>query len=307
MQGILGSDFTVLTGEAPSDYEVFVGGRPGEELMKSPSLRTLIIPFAGVPDPTLALLKGNPHVSGHNLHHNAADTAEMAVALLFAAAKLVVPMDQRFRRNDWGTENEDARALSLEGKTALVLGYGEIGRRIARTLVACGLNVIALRRSSAGKEDGVEVRSIDDLHSLLPRANVLMVALPLTAKTTGLIGAKELAALPKNAVVVNIARGAIIDEEALYNALKEGKLHSAGLDVWYQYPKQPEPGQPDPASNTPPSKFPFGELENVVMSPHRGGTSMDTEPRRARDIAAIISATARGEEPPNRIDLDAGY
>jgi len=311
----------IFTTQRPDDYEILIEGRAGEDLLAAPSLRTIIVPFAGVPDSTLKLLRAHPHLSGHNLHHNAADTAEVAVGLLFAAAKLIVPMDQRLRKNDWGSRYEDSRAVALEGKTALILGFGQIGQRIARILLATGMNVIGVRRrlasgafsSQPSALSSVDVRTIAELDYLLPKANALIIALPQTGETMGLIGAEELSLLPRDAILVNIARGPIVDEEALYNALKNGHLHSAGLDVWYQYPSAAAnavPGYfnaPESASNTPPSQFPFNELDNVVMSPHRGGTSIDTEPRRARDLAALLIALATGAEAPNRIDVNAGY
>ena len=304
----------VFTSTRPDDYEILIEGRAPEELLQASSLKTLVVPFAGVPDSTLQLLRKHRHISGHNLHHNAADTAEVAVALLFAAAKLIVPMDQRLRKNDWGSRYEDSRAIALEGKHALILGYGQIGQRIARMLLGAGMKVTALKRSKQQDKDGdARIDSIGRLNDYLPQTNALIIAVPQTAETLGLIGEAQLAALPEDAVLVNIARGAVVDEEALYNALKNGHLHSAGLDVWYQYPQAAAntvPGyfnMPDSALNTPPSKFPFGELENVVLSPHRAGTSIDTEPRRARDLASILLAVACGEEAPNKINLDAGY
>src|SRR5579884_4140389 len=85
LQSQLGDRFCVLTGDKPSDYDVLIEGRADDTFL-TPSLKALIVPFAGVPANTLKLLKDNPHISGHNLHHNAADTAEVALALLFAAA-----------------------------------------------------------------------------------------------------------------------------------------------------------------------------------------------------------------------------
>jgi phosphoglycerate dehydrogenase-like enzyme len=314
LRGAISPHCDLFTSERPTDYEILIEGRADEEMLKAPSLKTVIVPFAGVPEATLQWLRTNLHVTGHNLHHNAADTAEVAIGLLFAASKLIVPMDQRMRKNDWGSRYEDSRAVALEGKTAVILGYGQIGQKIARVLAAAGLHVIAVRRNSSTRgADGIEIRGTAELASVLPRANVLMIALPQTAETVGMIGQNELELLPKDAVLVNIARGAVVDEEALYNALKSGRLHSAGLDVWYHYPQAAAntvPGYfnvPEMASNTPPSKFPFGELDNVVMSPHRAGTSMDTEIRRVRDLAGLILALAQGQQAPNKIDINAGY
>ena len=309
-----GESIQVLSEEQPGDYEVLIEGRPDVALLNAPSLRALIVPFAGVPLSTLELLKARPEIAGYNLHHNAADTADMALALLLAAAKQVVPMDQALRRKDWTGRYEDSRVISLPGRTALILGYGEIGKRIARALVALEMNVVAVRRSAwKGDEGPVRVAPATELRNLLPVADVLVVALPQTEETTGLIGRNELALMPKSGILVNVARGAIVDEEALYDALKEGRLHSAGLDVWYRYPEAQAnavPGYfsvPDSAKDTAPSKFPFGELDNVVLSPHRAGISMETENRRVQDLAKLLQTLAQRREAANRINLDAGY
>ncbi|MEA2554179.1 MAG: hypothetical protein QOJ65_2355 [Fimbriimonadaceae bacterium] len=292
------------------DYEVLIEGRPDASLLHPPSLKLLIVPFAGVPAATLELLRDRPQIEGHNLHHNAGDTAEVALALLFSAAKRVVPLDQRLRQNDWSPRYQPSESVSLGGKTALILGYGEIGQRIACSLRSLGMQVLATRRRPGAEQN---VFPAQKLLELLPRANVLIIALPQTSETEGLIGDRELRLLPPNAILVNIARAAIVDEEALFNALNDGHLHSAGLDVWYQYPQgQPNsvPGyftMPASATDTPPSRFPFAELANVVMSPHRGGVSMDTESRRVAHLAAMINAFTAGEPVKNRIDLDAGY
>jgi phosphoglycerate dehydrogenase-like enzyme len=304
---------SIHTAERPEDYEILIEGRPSEELVSVPSLKAIIVPFAGVPEVTLNLLRAKPRLTGYNLHHNASDTAEVAIALLFAAAKLVVPMDQRLRKNDWGSRDEESKAVALAGKTAVILGYGQIGERIARVLLGAGMHVKALRRNATASNDaGVDIYPASALHSHLSGAHVLIIALPLTSETNGLIGQRELDLMPAGSILVNIARGPIVDEEALYNALKGGHLHSAGLDVWYQYPKAavnkiPGTFPPDPAQDTQPSRFPFGELENVVMSPHRGGSSKDAEPRRAQHLAKLILALADGQTPPNKIDVIAGY
>ena len=95
----------------------------------------------------------------------------------------------------------------------------------------------------------------------------------------------------------------IVDEAALYEALRSGALHSAGIDVWYRYP-----GRDGDPKNTPPAEHPFHELDNVVMSPHRGGWLHEAEALRMRDLAELLNALAREEDPaPGRVDLEAGY
>jgi phosphoglycerate dehydrogenase-like enzyme len=189
----------------------------------------------------------------------------------------------------------------LEGKTALILGYGAIGQRVAHLCRALGMKVIAIRRHITAPSS-YEIYPPDAMHSLLPQVNVLIICVPQTTETTGLIGERELALLPPGAILVNVGRGPIVDEAALYHALREGTLHSAGLDVWYNYPADEAA-----RSHTPPSAYPFHELDNVVMSPHRAGGADETDMLRMMHLAALFNAAARGDEMPNRVDLQAGY
>lgn len=289
--------------DIPGDTNIIIGGRPArEQLAACPNLRAIIVPWAGVPENTRELLRDFPQVTLHNLHHNAAATAEMALALLFAAVKFIVPLDQKLRANDWSPRYAPSRSIGLEGKTVLIIGYGQIGQRVGRVCHALGMTVIATRRNRVEQKDVAEVHPTSDLPQLLPRAQALIITAPLTPETKGLIGEKELAALPRGAVLVNVGRGTIVDEAALYHALKNGQLAAAGIDVWYNYPK----GEASQA-NTPPSQYPFGERDNVVLSPHRGGDELDIDMARMQHLAELLNAAARGDEIPNRVDVNAGY
>lgn len=290
----------------PAEYHILVAGSPTEEqLNASPNLHTVIVPWTGVSDATRKLIAERPQLSLHNMHHNTPTTAESALTLLFAAAKQVIPIERKFRAHDWRPRYGPNPALLLSGKTILMLGFGSIGQYIARVCQAMGMSILAVRRNPGipfPEDIRAEVHSPDDLPKLLPRANVLMVTLPLTDETRGMIGKEEFGLLPPDAIVVNVGRGPVIDQEALYNALKNGSLHSAGIDVWYNYP-------PDEAShkNTPPADFPFHELDNIVMSPHRGGGAKEVESLRMAELATLLNAAVRGEPMPNKVDLKAGY
>lgn len=299
----------VISREPSGDVEMLIEGRADRELLaRCPRLKWVVVPFAGVPKATIEVVSGFPQVTLHNLHHNAPQTAETAVALLMAAAKQTVPMDQSLRRNDWSPRYTPERSLLLEGRTCLVLGYGEVGSRVGKIMEASGMRILALRRNPGTGEYGME-----DLRSLLPQAHVVVIALPLTKETEGLLGRAELDLLPDKAILVNVARAQIVNEQPLFDALKSGKLHSAGLDVWYRYPQEPNgavPGYfviPPSATDTPPSAFPFHEIPSVVMSPHRGGAAEGTELDRVRHLARLIEAAASGLEVPNRVSLELGY
>jgi len=306
----LDSQIVLQTGKElpqPADYEILVSGRPtAEQLDASPALHTLIIPWAGLSVPTGELLGKYPHLEVHNLHYNAVTTAESALMLLLMAAKLILPVERSFREHDWRPRHLYPNpSLMLSGKTALILGYGSIGRHVGKVCRAMGMRVIATRRSLDGgppDDPYAEVYPAGELHRLLPQANVLIITLPLTPETDSLIGEAELNLLPENAILVNVGRGPIVDQAALYQALKDGHLHSAGLDVWYHYP-------PDETSraNTPPADFPFHELDNVVMSPHRGGGSMEVDLLQMEHLARILNLAAHGQALPNKVEPQRGY
>ncbi len=288
----------------PADYEVLVDGRPSEDDLDAGSrLQRLVIPYAGLPPATAALLRARPHIQAHNLHHNAAPVAEMAVGLLIAAARRVVACDRALRVGDWRPRyTEEDRGLLLAEHTALIVGYGAIGRRVARVLRAFDMRVLGVRRRGRGKDGEVALFGPDALDALLPRADVIVLATPLTEATRHLIDARRLDLLPPHAVLVNLARGAVVDEQALYEALRDGRLGAAGLDVWWHYPQ-------DEAAReaTPPSTYPFAELDNVVLSPHRAGHAAPTEELRARHLVQLLEAFAAGGVAPNRVDIEAGY
>jgi len=296
---------TADDGSVPADINVLIAGRPEQELLeKSKSLSAVIVPWSGIPDETRQLIANFSGIMLHNLHHNAAPVAELALTLLLAVAKIVVPLDRSLREHDWTPRYLPSESLLLAGKTALILGYGAIGRRVAYYCRHLGMDVMAIRRNPESNDEPEEVtiHRPEALHTLLPSANALMICLPRTQETIGLIGQKELELLPADAVLVNIGRGVVVDEEALFSALRDGRIHGAGLDVWYNYPSDKAS-----RSNTPPANYPFHELDNVVMSPHRGGDSSDTNRLRMMDLANLLNAAAEGETMPNLVDLTAGY
>jgi phosphoglycerate dehydrogenase-like enzyme len=291
----------------PADYQILVAGRPQREHIRaSPNLQALVIPWAGLPEPTRRLMLDFPRIAVHNLHHNALPVAEHAIALLLAAMKLIVPMDRSLRNHDWSPRYQRKPSLLVSGKGVLILGFGAIGRHVAALCRGLGMKVTAIQRHAepppSRTPEEIKTATPEELHRLLPDAQALFVCLPHTSETSGIVGAEELSLLPVGAVLVNIARGPIVDQAALYRALSEGKLFAAGLDVWYHYPANEETRE-----RTPPADLPFHELDNVVMSPHRAGHTEETERLRMEHLAELLNAAAREEPMPNQVDLQAGY
>merc|ERR1719464_2287731 len=149
------------------------------------------------------------------------------------------------------------------------------------------------------------VHGLSELEDLLPRTFALLVCLPGTAETHGLLGRDELRAMPRGGVLVNVGRGSIVDEAALFEALNDGHLASAALDVWYNYPMLQGQGlsSGEGVGELRPSRLPFHELASVVMSPHRGQSS-DTKARdRVAEVLQLLGTRARTGRLPNRFDL----
>jgi phosphoglycerate dehydrogenase-like enzyme len=310
LAGMLAPSIRLTAGaDVAPDCDILVGGRPSRcQMQVSSRFRALIIPWAGVPVPTRALALEFPQVTVHNLHHNAVPVAEMAIALLLAAAKWVIPSDRTFRAGDWSARfHQPDPGLVVQGKTALILGFGAIGQHVATLCRGLGMGVQVIRRHSPPADsdhmrDAIPWHLPSELPRWLPVANFVIVCLPLTPETNRLVGARELRLLPPQAILINVSRAEIVDEAALYHALRDGTLYAAGLDVWYT-----NPGDEREAVGLAPSAFPFAELENVVMSPHRAGHAAEAEQLRLQHLADLLNAAARGEPMPNKVDVRAGY
>lgn len=149
------------------------------------------------------------------------------------------------------------------GKSVAIVGFGHIGQEIARRAIAFGMHVIAVTRSGrqGPAESAQEYVAVAALDAVLPRVQVLVICCPLDDSTRGLVGERRLGLLPPGALLVNVARAEVVDEQALYEALSNRRLGRAVLDVWYQYPKK---GQ----EPVPPSRWPLHELANVRCTPH---------------------------------------
>lgn len=173
------------------------------------------------------------------------------------------------------------------GQSMTLVGFGHIGKEIARRARALGMRILAVSRS--GRPDPLADRSLPvaELASVLPETDVLVLCCPLDDSTRGLIGAVELAALKPSAFLVNVARAEVLEEQAAFEALRDGRIAGAAIDVWYRYPK---PGE----AECPPSRFPFHELPNLRSTPHISGWTEGLMQRRYAFIAENIRALKQG-------------
>lgn len=278
-----------------SSVDVMVCGRPSAEMIEKCSPSLLLVPFAGIPPETLALARKYPTMRVHNLHHNAQAVAETAVALMLAAAGRIPQSDAALRKGDWSVRYNASRSILLGGSRVLVLGYGNIGRRVGRACKALEASVTGIVRTPRSEPD---TATRESLHSLLRKTDFLVCCMPLTEETRNMIGSVELSLLHCRSVLVNVGRAGVVSEDALYSALSKREIGAAGLDVWYR-----------PADDGMPSNLPFHELDNVVMSPHVGGAFgiPELEDERTRGIVRAVRAFVRGEPVPFPVNLDLGY
>lgn len=200
---------------------------------------------------------------------HAAPLAEFCILTMTAFSRELPRLSRDQRAKRWAR----FAGTDLEGRTLLIYGHGSIGVRVGRAARALGMYVIGIRRSVDGlpreTPDADELHAADALTEHLPRAEFLVLAAPHTPETEHVIGSDALALLPPGAVLVNVGRGSLVDEPALVDALRSGRLGGAGLDVFEDEP-------------LPPSS-PLWEMPNVIVSPHSAGTS-DRENARITDL-----------------------
>lgn len=281
--------------------QVLVDGNPSDALLDGPALEHVVIPYTGLNPELQQRLKARPELKVHNSHYNSVMVAQHAVALLLAVANRIVPLDRDLRRGRWNQPHDPAeQGLLLSGRTALLVGYGAIAKAAAPALQALGLSLTAFRQQPRADEEIPQV-GLDEFDAALATADVVLCSLPLTPATEGLLSGDRLALLKASAILVNVGRAKVIDEEALYRTLASGRIFGAGLDVWYRYPEGAAH-----SDSTRPSALPFHELDNVVMTPHSSNDVDGWQRLAALDAFETLTAIAAGDER-NLVDVALGY
>jgi D-3-phosphoglycerate dehydrogenase len=213
---------------------------------------------------------------------NAQSVAEFTIGLILACARDIPAHDATTRGGGW---ERSRLGLELHGRCLGLVGYGRIARGVARIAGAMGLRVVAWTPRILQAGDIAPVEPVADLPGLLRQADVLSLHAPLTAGTAGLIGAAELALLPQGAILVNTARGGQVDEAALAEALRTGRLRAAAIDV--------RPSEPPPARTV------LSDVPNLILTPHMGAATTVARAATARMAAAqLLDALAGRPLPP---------
>jgi phosphoglycerate dehydrogenase-like enzyme len=227
-----------------------------------------------------------------NVHGHEIGIAEYVTLAILEWTIGLRKLDASFRAGEWrgGAYVPGHFHDEVFGKTLGILGYGRIGREVARRAHALGMRVGAISRMQKRSEWLHWYVPLKELDRTLPDLDFLVVACALTPETTGLLDARRLGLLRSDAVLINVARARIVDEDALFVALRDGRLGGAILDVWYDYPTPTD-------QSFRPSRHPFVELRNVIVSPHASGWTSPLLDRRW----GVIADNVRNAKAPERL------
>lgn len=253
-----------------------------ERLADLPDLRAVQLVTAGYEHALRYLPDGVQLANGAGIHDTS--TAELTLALTLAAQRGIPDFVRAQERGEW---LRAAGLPSLADRRVLLIGYGSVGRAIVRRLDAFEAQVTAVASRARAGDDLVErVHGVDELPGLLPDAEIVILIVPLTEATRHLVDARFLERLPHDALVVNVARGQVVDTEALVAACQAGRVRAA-LDV-----TDPEPL---------PEDHPLWSCPNVLISPHVGGASTAFDPRALEFLRAELTRYARGDGLSHRV------
>ncbi|WP_102142232.1 2-hydroxyacid dehydrogenase [Mycobacterium hubeiense] len=300
-EGSLPPGSVVVWHEAPDDLrdaDVYVGSRFTTS-MAAAADKLRLVHVAGAGTDKIAFDALKPNVLVANTFHHEDSIAEYVLAAAVMLRRDFLKQDRALRDGRWATSVYDGsipQPRSLQGARVGFVGFGHIGRRswqLLRVLGAVGAAVTGsghLDAAAAGLAWAADTAHLD---RLMAESEVVVVSAPLTERTVGMIGTLQLRALGPQGVLINVGRGALVVESALYEALSERDIAGAAIDVWYHYP--------DANGRGTPSALPFAELTNVLMTPHSSGVTENTFTGRADDIAANIGRLQRGEPLKNLV------
>ncbi len=250
-------------------------------LRRSPELQWVHTHSAGADRPIYAELRARGLAVTTSSGANAQVVAQTALAGLLALARRFPQLMAAQRDHRWAPLQAEPPPRDLVGQTALIVGWGPIARALQPVLTLLGLQVLVVRRGSEAAGPGVETLPFTQLQSALPRADWLVLACPLNAETQGLIDAAALAALPRGAYLINVARGEVLVQQALIAALQRGHLAGAFLDVFEHEPL--------------PLDSPLWTLPGVITTPHSAGYSDSHAPRVAALFAGNLQRWLQGQ------------
>lgn len=256
--------------------------------------KMFLLPSAGYDAVNMDALPEGCLVANCFGHENA--IAEYVMCALLMRHVPLAEADSQLRQGDWTYWAGKPTGLRTElgAQSIGIIGHGHIGKAVAARAMAFGMSVHVANRSPLGGTDYAGTYGLDDLPAMLGQVDIVINTLPLAPETEGMIGADAFAAMQPHAIIMNVGRGAVIDEEAMYTALRDNRIGGAIIDTWYVYPGADAP-------NPHPSRFPFHELANVVITPHMSGWTHGTIARRCATLVDNIRRYVDGQPLVNRL------
>lgn len=252
-------------------------------------LQLLLVPFSGMDWLDASWLPSGCRVCNTNAGID--PIAEYVMLAMLETSIHLGEMDRELRAGRWtwgGSSVLGRKHRELQGRTIGLVGYGRIAHRVAELAKAFRMRAVAVSRNPR-PDDGVSWwKGMDALDELLAESDYVLLAVPGGAKTEGLIGAAQIARMKPDAVLINVARGPVVDENALFDALGQKRIGGAVIDTWYRYPG-PENRDGLPAN------LPFEQLDNVLMSPHAAGWTEELDKRRVAAVAENLARFVAGE------------
>lgn len=269
--------------------QAIIGVKFDASLPVPAELKLFHVPGAGYDMVDLSLLPAAAAVCNCFGHEQA--IAEYVMSAILARDIPLADADSRLRQGDWRYWAGAPERVhgEIAGRTIGLLGFGHIGKAIAARAKAFEMTVHVANRSPVATSVLVDrAFTLDALADFWGSADIIVVSVPLTEETRGIVGEAAFAAMRPDAMVINVGRGPTIDEQALYEALRDKRIGGAAIDTWYRYPSA---GDASPQ----PSNLPFQELSNVLMTPHMSGWTSGTISRRQGVIADNIRRRFAGE------------
>ena len=286
---------------AAADAEILVSNHWHADYPPAPRVRLVQSVATGVELIELAALPAGVAVCNAFGHESA--IAEYVVMVMLAWRHRLLQISGEFRENaSWRTSwvHGGAPHGEVRGSTLGIVGYGRVGREVARRAAPFGCRILAVNRTPREPEPGVEdVLPLGALDRMLPECDTVALCTALGAETTGLFDARRLSLMKSSAFLINIARGQIVDEDAIYSALRDRTIGGAAIDVWWQYPTAAEPERRG-------SRHPFHKLPNVIATPHNSGWTDGMVERRWNEIANNINRFVRGAPVINLVTTTGG-
>ena len=306
LRDLLTTEWNILTWDEEQNVERLIELAPQAEALVCGRFDAAIDPRANALLPTLSNIKLRqvPHTGINwmqpsdvpqgcivcNAYGHEIAIAEYIIAGMLESAIGLRGIDSKFRAEGWAGRRPGLNPPhgELYGMTAGIVGYGHIGREVAKRARAFGMRIIAASRTVYEAPELEWFGSMDDLGRLLNESDYVVVTLPLADETEGLFNARLFKLMKPTAVIVNVGRGLVIDEKALFEALRDERIGGAVIDVWFNYPHEGDP-------ECRPSEFAFEQFDNVLMTPHCSGSTDAMRQRRWAQVAENLDHYSRGE------------